>query len=165
MKTTARRVARPVEARSRWPLALIAVTVVLLIAWIWLGSLGSSGRERRAGDPAWDRAYDGLLDGAPSSGGVVVRDSAPGRKLVEGLLIAPRQAGGAGGYVIATASDPAVLAQAKLRPGDVLLDIDGRPLDPARLGALAEELAPADAVEVTFERDGQLRKRLIDLRR
>lgn len=69
------------------------------------------------------------------------------------------------GYAISADADPELLARTKLREGDLLLDIEGSALDPQRVGALAEELAQADAVEISFEREGQLRKRTIDLTR
>lgn len=63
------------------------------------------------------------------------------------------------GYAITADSDAAWLDRARLRVGDVILDLDGRALEPARL----PELAAADAVEVTYLRDGQLRKRQLRL--
>lgn len=62
---------------------------------------------------------------------------------VAGVTVQPRGAGGA------------ALAQAGLRPGDVLLSVNGRALDSAeRQSELAQELQGADEAEIRFRRDG-----------
>lgn len=88
-----------------------------------------------------------------------------GRRLAEALVLQPRISGGrVTGYTIVESSGASALMRAKLRPGDILLDLDGQPLDADRIAGLANELATADSIEVSFERQGQLRKRVIDLR-
>jgi general secretion pathway protein C len=67
--------------------------------------------------------------------------------------------------MIMTISDPAAVFRSGLRPGDILVDLDGRPLEPARMKGLGDELSLADSLEVTYQRDGQIRKRVIDLTR
>lgn len=69
------------------------------------------------------------------------------------------------GYVIAPGSDQAVLDTAGLRTGDLILDLDGAPLDPQRIANLPAELSQFSAIDITYERDGQARKKLIDLAR
>ena len=91
------------------------------------------------------------------------RGDTPGRRLGEGLRLAPRALEGEVGYVITNETDAEVFAKARFRPGDVLMTMDGRPLDPARIDGLGDELSLLDAVEVSFLRDGQMRKRVIDL--
>lgn len=90
----------------------------------------------------------------------------PGRRFASLLTLQPwREGDRLIGYVI-TAETPAdALAATGLRQGDILLDLDGRPLGPDRVAALADELAGADSLELTFERQGQLRKRTVDLTR
>lgn len=89
-----------------------------------------------------------------------------GRMLADGLSLEPEFTNGRiAGYRISEKSSAPILAAAKLRPGDILFEADGRPLDPSRLGELRRELARADSIELTFERNGQIRKRVIDLRR
>ncbi|HEX4893453.1 MAG TPA: hypothetical protein VFV47_09205 [Hyphomicrobiaceae bacterium] len=84
------------------------------------------------------------------------------QSFAEGLVLASRSSNDSGaGFVITAQSDAATLARHKLRSGDVLLTIDGRPLDPVRLAGLKNELDGFDAVEVGFERRGQMRKRLL----
>lgn len=170
MQGSARRIQPQRRGNRRWLLVTAAAVAALLLWWLFGSSDQAAPDARRgAGDPAWDQAYDGLLNGgqaARTPGGIVVQGATLGRALGEGLIVTPRQTQGVtAGYVIAPASDPAVLAQAKLRPGDVLIDVDGRPLDADRLRALADELAPADAVELTFERQGQIRNLVVDLSR
>ena len=58
----------------------------------------------------------------------------------------------------------ALLTKAGFRSGDVVMAMDERPLDPARIKGLGDELSLLDAVEVSFLRDGTMRKRVIDLR-
>lgn len=65
------------------------------------------------------------------------------------------------GYAITADSDTDLLAGHRLRAGDVLLDMDGRKLDPTRIAALGEELGRLDAVEITMVRQGETRQRLL----
>lgn len=89
----------------------------------------------------------------------------PGRRLGEGLVLAPRTIKGfVAGYVVSPESDAAVLSAARLRSGDMLIDLDGRPLGSARIATLGDEFASVDSVEVTYLRDGQIRKRVIELK-
>lgn len=88
----------------------------------------------------------------------------PGRRLAEDLVLAPHMIEGRlAGYVITATSGAAAASAAGLRPGDVLIDLDGRPLEPARIDGLGDELSLADSLEVTYQRDGHLRRRVIDL--
>jgi len=57
------------------------------------------------------------------------------------------------------------ISATKLRPGEIVIEGDGRPLDDARTGELRLELSGADSVELTLQRNGRIRKRVIDLRR
>jgi len=93
-------------------------------------------------------------------------DSNLGRMLADGLVLAPRMLDGrVAGYLITPHSEEPILSAAKLRPGDIVIEMDGRPLDDARIGELRRELAGADSVEITLQRNGHIRKRVIDLRR
>ncbi|MDP3673992.1 MAG: hypothetical protein Q8R44_02680 [Novosphingobium sp.] len=84
-----------------------------------------------------------------------------GRRFAQALVIVPRASGAGSGFVIGPQSESATLAGHKLRVGDVLLTIDGRPLDSARIQNLGDELSAFDAVEVRYERAGQIRNRLL----
>lgn len=46
---------------------------------------------------------------------------------------------------------------------EIVIEVDGRPLDDARIGERRRELAGADSVEITLQRNGHIRKRVIDL--
>lgn len=89
-----------------------------------------------------------------------------GQMLADGLVLSARVIDGrVAGYLITPHSEEPILSAAKLRPGDILIDVDGRPLDDARIGELRRELADADSVDITLQRNGHIRKRVIDLRR
>lgn len=141
------------------PLAVLA----LCAAAAWLTGTGLDERSR---------GEDGLVL-LPASGGAAApvqarASEAPpgkavaGRRLGESLVLAPRVAGIAdGGFVITAQSDAATLARHGLRVGDTLMSLDGRPLDSVRISKLGEELAVFDAVDVSYERAGQVRHRLL----
>lgn len=89
-----------------------------------------------------------------------------GQRLGSALVLVPRTVDGrVAGYAISDRTDGAILGEAKLRAGDMLVEVDGSALGPAAAAALGERLASADAVELTFVRNGQIRRRLIDLTR
>jgi hypothetical protein len=93
------------------------------------------------------------------------RPDPAGAALLRELKLEPRRAaGGATGYVV-TPADAELLAATPLREGDVLLEIDGQKLDPARIATLADELGEYDDVWVSFERDGRKQGVLVELRR
>lgn len=62
------------------------------------------------------------------------------------------------GYTIFPRGDAAVLRQAGLQAGDVLLSVNNEALDPERHAALATTLAGASSISLTFRRDGQVRR-------
>lgn len=85
--------------------------------------------------------------------------------LAEGLVLEPRFIDGrVAGYLVSPKSSPPILAAAKLRPGDFVIEVDSRPLHAATIGELWRDLPEADSVEFTFQRDGHIRKRVINLR-
>lgn len=62
------------------------------------------------------------------------------------------------GFTVSGAGDAAALRAAGLRPGDVILAVNGRPLDSVeRIAALRGELADGPSAELRFERDGTVR--------
>lgn len=62
-----------------------------------------------------------------------------------------------GGYTVIPRGDGAVLRQAGLQSGDVLLSVNGQTLTPERLGELNEELKGQSQLAITFERNGETR--------
>lgn len=61
------------------------------------------------------------------------------------------------GYTIVPRGDAAVLRQAGLQAGDVLLSVNNEALDPELHAALAATLAGASTITLTYRRDGQIR--------
>lgn len=85
-----------------------------------------------------------------------------GLEFADALDLRPVRVGVADtGHAITADSDMDLLADHKLRVGDVLLDIDGQKLDPARIAVLGDELGRLDAVEITMVRQGETRRRLL----
>ncbi|GAB2619556.1 type II secretion system protein N [Novilysobacter erysipheiresistens] len=68
--------------------------------------------------------------------------------------IAPSTVAG-GGYTITPGVRAAMLRPTGLRPGDVVLSVDGRPLDPARLAGLRDELKGKSQLTIQYRRDGK----------
>ena len=61
------------------------------------------------------------------------------------------------GFTVSGAGDPAVLRAAGLRAGDVILAVNGQPLDSLeRISALRGRLANSSVAEIRYERDGQV---------
>lgn len=70
----------------------------------------------------------------------------------------PVEAGGrVSGYTVIPRGDGAVLRQAGLQAGDVLLSVNGQELTPERYAELAGELAGSSSITLTYRRDGQVR--------
>lgn len=61
------------------------------------------------------------------------------------------------GFTVSGAGDPAVLQAAGLQAGDVILAVNGQPLDSLeRISALRGRLANSSVAEISYERDGQV---------
>ncbi|MGY0557263.1 MULTISPECIES: type II secretion system protein N [unclassified Lysobacter] len=60
-----------------------------------------------------------------------------------------------GGYEITAGASASLLRPAGLRPGDVVLSVNGRPLDPARLAGLQDELKGQTQLTIQYQRDGK----------
>lgn len=79
-------------------------------------------------------------------------------ELLAGMGLRPEEADGRiTGYTVIPRGNDAVLRQAGLQAGDVLLSVNNEALDPERHAALAGTLAGADTITFTFRRDGQIR--------
>jgi general secretion pathway protein C len=79
----------------------------------------------------------------------------PVRLMAEASLRPRMQGLRLNGFTIAEGGDASVLDAAGLRPGDVILAVNGVTLDsPARIAALRGQLANAASAEIRFERDG-----------
>ncbi len=79
------------------------------------------------------------------------------------LLDASGLAGAAGGVAAKLPGGrDALLRLAGLRADDVVLSVEGRPLDPARLSALGRELAGRERVTIQYRRDGRIHTATLD---
>ncbi len=59
------------------------------------------------------------------------------------------------GFTVSGSGDAAVLQAAGLKPGDVILAVNGQPLDSLeRIAALRGQLANSSGAELRYERDG-----------
>jgi general secretion pathway protein C len=77
-------------------------------------------------------------------------------QLVAEAALRPRMQGlKVNGFTISSRGESPSLAAAGLRPGDVILAVNGQTLDrPDRIAALRGQLADAASAEIRFERDG-----------
>ena len=138
------------------------IVLALVMAAIGREMTGSPGRPLvtvqglpAAAGPAGEGGALGSIEPQGDSGG---------RRLGDALVLSPHMfRGQIAGYVVSRESSAPIVARARLRPGDILMEVDGQPLDPRRVGALADELSLLDRVEVTVERKGQVRTLMIDL--
>ena len=82
--------------------------------------------------------------------------AAPAAALISRAGLRPRMRGARmDGFTVSDGGDPAVLRAAGLRPGDVILAVNGQPLDSLeRITALRGQLAGSDSADIRFERDG-----------
>lgn len=66
------------------------------------------------------------------------------------------------GFTVSGAGDAAVLRAAGLQPGDVILAVNGQPLDSVeRIAALRAQLADSSGAELRFERDGAVQTSIL----
>ncbi|MGY1457122.1 type II secretion system protein N [Luteimonas sp. A534] len=81
----------------------------------------------------------------------------PAQLLAQAGLSPVETGGRVTGYTVIPRGDGAVLRRAGLQAGDVLLSVNGQELTPERYAALADDLAGAPAITLTYLRDGQTR--------
>ena len=79
----------------------------------------------------------------------------PAQLMAEAALRPRMQGLGVNGFTVSTRGESPVLAAAGLKSGDVILAVNGQPLDrPDRIAALRGQLADATSAEIRFERNG-----------
>lgn len=79
----------------------------------------------------------------------------PAQLLAQAGLRPRQRDGGADGYTVIPRGDGALLRQAGLQAGDVLLAVNGQALTPERIGELDQILRSAPSAVVTLERGGE----------
>lgn len=166
----------PAQGRAFWrqPVVLLpaGLLLVLILARLIVGSDPQPTDLSLAREPStvldgaspssWN---DAVAAGAGAAGPAPQASAAPGRALIEAIELRPRLSDGrVTGYIVKPKGDAAMLTRAGLRPGDVLLGVDGRELDESRIGRLADEIGDLDDVEIVYERNGELRDRLLVFR-
>jgi type II secretory pathway component PulC len=76
----------------------------------------------------------------------------PGRTFIAKLNLQPRIVNGKVKGFVVRPDDPSILEGTPLQSGDVLLEVDGLPLDAARAALLAKDVGQYEDVFVRFER-------------
>lgn len=163
------------RANTGSPLAGVAICAVLAVvaAIGWFG--GGSGNDAddgvtignwwggAAGSPVAAMA-GGSGAGADATAPPLPQGFAPtqGRDFAAGLKFAPIRSAFGAGWNVVPGSAPAVLAAYRLRPGDIVLELDSQPMTAARMAGLAEEMGRLDTAEITFVRDGRIRDRMLN---
>src|SRR5690606_40374864 len=82
-------------------------------------------------------------------------DVDPPRLLGQSGLRHTGQDDGSAGYTVMPQADGSLLRQAGLRPGDVLLRVNGQPLAPGTFAEVAAELQRNPRAKSDFRRDGR----------
>lgn len=82
-------------------------------------------------------------------------DVDPAQLLARSALKQLDEGGRSAGYTLMPQADGPLLRQAGLRPGDVLLRVNGQPLAPGTFAELADELKRNPSATIEFEREGQ----------
>lgn len=150
-------------APGKGALACLALAAIAALGWAGAGLL-SGGDDSAVGG---NGGYVLLPEAGGGTGGPVASatplgfGATKGRDFAARLELAPVKGPFGTGYRITDGSDPAMLDRHRLLPGDIVLDIDGQPLAGARIASLGDELGRLDAAEITFERQGHVRKRLL----
>lgn len=143
---------------------LAAIVTACVAAVVLMIALGGGPEFPQAATPVIAGASPRTADAAGGVG-VTTADNSLGQRLKRGLVLARAAPGGTpSGYAVSGQSDPALLAEARLRAGDLIVDYDGLPLIEASITAFGDELAASDALELTIIRGGQLRRRTIRLK-
>ena len=107
--------------------------------------------------------FAGTAEAPVEQQGTAAEVIAPGRTFIAKLNLRPRMRNArVTGYVVDPA-DPSILAGTPLKSGDVLLEMDGLMLDPARVAALAQNVGNYQDVFIRYERGSATREDMLPL--
>jgi general secretion pathway protein C len=112
-----------------------------------------AARTAVAPPPAGSVPAGSVPAGSDAAGGAID----PAQLLAQAGLAPVESDGRTAGYTVIPRGNGAVLRQAGLQAGDVLLSVNGQELTPERYAELAGELTGAASITLTYRRDGQLR--------
>lgn len=144
------RVGETLEAGAT--LVEIATDHVVILANGIRSTLRFAPAAERAGTPA---AVTALPSAAPATAPAAGVDP---QQLLSQAGLQPRMRDERiSGYTLIPRGDAALLRQAGLEAGDVLMSVNGQALTPERYAALAQELAGQPTIDITFERAGEIR--------
>ncbi len=140
----------------------VAAGVILASVAVDHVLLASGGTSRRlAFEPASAPTRSARAPAAPALPTAAAADRAPAvdpAALLAQAGLRPKTEGGrVTGYTVIPRGDGAVLRQAGLAPGDVLLAVNGQALTPERQATLAADLAGTKQLSLTFRRGEQTR--------
>lgn len=100
-------------------------------------------------------ATPATLPGTAPAAASTAADVDPARLLGQSGLRHTGQGDGSAGYTVMPQADGSLLRQAGLRPGDVLLRVNGQPLAPGTFAEVAAELQRNPRAKIDFRRDGR----------
>lgn len=157
---------RPLAATRRpaWRHPVVFWSVALLLVLLFVRLIASRGDEPQnvraptAPSPTVTRVEGQWPDAtgvavAPGEPQPVAKEvEAPGRTFIAKLNLQPRLINGQVKGFVVRPDDPSILNGTPLQSGDVLLEVDGLELDPARAVSLAQNVGDYQDVFVRFER-------------
>ncbi|UUR08378.1 type II secretion system protein N [Sphingomonas glaciei] len=127
----------------------VAPGVRLLSVGFDFVTIGGKGSEQRLAMEGADPPVAAAATGTPAAGGAGL--ALTPAAIRNNVALAPRLVGGrVSGFLVSATGNPAVLARTGLRDGDIITQVNGRPLtDPA---ALQSQLSPGARLSLTVER-------------
>ena len=161
--------------RCRGLLAAVGILLAAGIVWASDESKSASARvevctEWESGGPPRGRVWVNGREVEPDCPPVEVAEPGKSGRAFLGILVAPlsedmREIAGADeGVLIDSLTDSSPAAKAGLLPGDVITQIDGRPVTtPVELVERLRTRKPGEEVEVTYYRMGKRRKARVTL--
>jgi general secretion pathway protein C len=97
-----------------------------------------------------------LASSPPANASPGTTEAVDPAQLLQETGLRPRLSNGqADGYTVIPRGDGSALRRAGLRPGDVLLTVNGQALNPERMSELGDMLGSQASMVVTIERDGK----------